>query len=69
MGAFKAKLNNDAVKKGIFAKGVNGSKLADMTGLSRLTVYRALSGKPVTAPTVKKIAAALGMKPLEIVSM
>ena len=61
------KISKDKYKKYLTLKGVSNKDLAEIAGISVVTLSRAINGKANTAPaTFGKIATALGVTPTDI---
>lgn len=55
----------DRLDRAMFERGLDGDRLAELTGLHRSVISRARQGKPVRLKTMKTIAAALERKPVD----
>lgn len=59
----------DGLKRALFRTGYTNSELAEKAGLSRYTIIKALNGREVPPKTVKKLADALDVDPLDLVAL
>lgn len=63
----RAKLDTAAIRKQILLSGFTVRALAKKAGISMVTAYKAVRGDFVSVQTVRAIAEAFGVSPLEIV--
>lgn len=56
------------LKKRLFVSGESLGGLADRAGVSRYTLFRIMNGESVRPATLKKIADALEVSPLELLA-
>lgn len=63
----RAKLDTAAIRRQVLLSGFTVRQLAKKAGISMVTAYKAVHGDVVSIQTVRAIAGAFGVSPLEIV--
>ncbi|WP_363176200.1 helix-turn-helix transcriptional regulator [uncultured Selenomonas sp.] len=59
----------DNLKRQLIQTGYTNKELAEKSGLSRATIQKAVAGKSMPPATVKKIADALDVNPLDLAAL